>query len=247
MKEFGFQNFFVKPENVHNNSFDITDDEFFHAVKVMRKKVHDSLSAVDGEGHLYEGVITSIGKDNLVVRLDQKYVNVKEPRITLILAQALPQGNAFDMVIEKGTEIGISIFQPIITERAPFDNGSRLDRWHKKALAAMKQSGRSKCPSIKKPVTLKEVLQKFDYEMGFIAHESSNVYKNEKLSDLLNIKSVLLLIGPAGGFSQSEFEQVCERGIYPISLGPRRLRSETAGLVGATKILLAAGELGLDT
>ncbi len=238
-----FQQFYVEPEHVHGNYFVLNGEEFSHAVKVLRKNKGDAISAVDGCGHLFEGVIQSIESGLLKVEILSKKLNAGEPDLFLTLVQAVPKGAGFDYVIEKGTEIGLSAFQPVMTARSIIEPGNRVDRWKKKALTAMKQCGRSRCPDIFAPVDFKEALVKYRQDLLMIAHES---FTNDRADDAVRTfqsKRVALFIGPEGGFTDQEFELALNTGALPMTLGPRRLRSDTAGLVGAIKILDAAGEL----
>ena len=238
-----FQQFYVNPENVYKNHFILNGEEFNHAVKVLRKNPGDSLSAVDGRGFLYEGKIQSIENKSLKVVIINKEENVGEPELFLTLAQAVPKGAGFDYVVEKGTEIGLSAIQPIITARSIVNPGNRIPRWKNKALTAMKQCGRSRCPDIYEPLDFETALKNFQRELLIIAHES---YDNDPEDIILKIRhasGVTFFIGPEGGFTEQEFKLALDMGALPMNLGPRRLRSDTAGLVGSVKILSAAGEL----
>lgn len=238
-----FQQFYVKPENVRSDHFVVDGDEFKHAVKVLRKQTGDSLAAVDGKGRLYSGTIRSIEKAQLTVSLGHSADNVGEPRLKVTLAQAVLKGSHFDWVIEKGTEIGVSAFQPLITKRSVVQPGSRLSRYQLKALAAMKQCGRSRCPIVYEAAAFAQVLEHLMVDYIFIAHEqiASPAFHNV---DLRNASQVLVCIGPEGGFTEQEFDLALQSGAIPLHLGPRRLRSETAALVACTRILDDAGELG---
>jgi len=238
-----FQQFYVEPEHVFGNYFILSGEEFIHAVKVLRKNKGDAISAVDGCGHLFEGTIQSVEQKLLKVDILRKELNVGEPDLFLTLAQAVPKGSGFDYVIEKGTEIGLSAFQPILTARSIVEPGNRIDRWKKKSLTAMKQCGRSRCPDIFGPIGFEQALQKHQQDLLLIAHES---YANDQVDyafEISKARRVTLFIGPEGGFTEYEFKMALDMGAFPMILGPRRLRSDTAGLVGTVKILDAANQL----
>lgn len=237
--------FYVDPQQVKKNIFFLEGEEFRHAVRVLRKKVGDSLAAVDGLGNCYEGQIEEITKTQLKVRVAFQKQNKGEPKLFLTLAQAVPKGSFFDWVVEKGTEIGVSAFQPMLTKYSLFDPSSRIERWRHKALSAMKQCGRSRCPEILSPLEFSYLIDNNSDIPAFIAHEG---FQNSSDTDLAAVlKSpyrAIVFIGPEGGFSQEEFDLAVKNGVQPISLGSRRLRSETAGVVAAVKLLSAAGDLG---
>jgi len=237
--------FYVHPENVGKGAFFLSGEEFHHAVKVLRKKVGDSLAAVDGLGNCYEGRIEDISSLQLKVRIDSKTRNTGEPELFLTLAQAVPKGSHFDWVVEKGTELGVSAFQPILTKYSLIDPSSRIERWRHKALSAMKQCGRSRCPEILPPVEFVRILEEAFNIPAFIAHESfQGNFEADFYALLKSSARAIVFIGPEGGFNQNEIELAVENGVHPISLGSRRLRSETAGIVAAVKILSASGDLG---
>jgi len=238
-----FQQFYVHPENVYKSYFILSGEEFNHAVKVLRKNTGDAITAVDGCGHLFEGTIQSIDSKLLKVNISNKRSNVGEPDLFLTLAQAVPKGAGFDYVVEKGTEIGLSAIQPMLTSRSIVNPGNRIPRWKNKALTAMKQCGRSRCPDIYESLDFEAALKKYRRELLFIAHESYDKDQEDYNLKISNAGRVTLLIGPEGGFTEQEFKQALDMGALPMVLGPRRLRSDTAGLVGAVKILNAANEL----
>ncbi|MBN1465878.1 16S rRNA (uracil(1498)-N(3))-methyltransferase [candidate division KSB1 bacterium] len=238
-----FQQFYVEPDNISTHVFRLTGDECRHAIKVLRKKRGDALSAIDGCGRLLHGIIERIERDQVVVSIERIEENVGEPRIKLTIAQAIPKGHYFDLVVEKGTEIGVSAFQPITTARSIVEPTSRIERWQKKALAATKQCGRSRCPTVASPLPFDAFLQRDQCDLAFIAHEAAEQAGPSPLA-LQGLRAITLYIGPEGGFTATEIERAKEFRVVPIHLGSRRLRSETAALVAATKILHAAGELG---
>lgn len=243
MKRMHFEQFYVRPEDISDHQFILRNEEAHHSIKVMRNKIGDFLAAADGKGRVVSGKIIKIESDIVIISRDQTDINVGEPEIFLTLAQGIPKGSHFDWVIEKGTEIGVSCFQPLLTERCIIDPNSRLERWSKKAFAAMKQCGRSRCPGILPACTLEQFLNHHNKDKLYIAHETTltdgipeSIKSNEH-------KYTSLMIGPEGGFTPQEYKLSIDKGALPLSLGPRRLRSETAALVGIIQILSANGEL----
>jgi len=235
-----FQQFYVSPDNVKKRVFYLVGGEVRHALRVLRKKVGDTISAADGRGNRYEGHLQEIFPERLVISITRSEIDVEKPRPHLTLAQAVPRGGRFDWVIEKGTEIGVSSFQPILSRYSIADPGSRIDRWRKLALSAMKQSGRCRCPEVLPPLPFTDVLTKYANSALLIAHENGI----HLMSDIhVDNPRIVLLVGPEGGFTHDELLQAEKAGAVVLSLGKFRLRSETAGLVGAVKILDAAGQL----
>lgn len=239
-----FQHFYVPPEQISADSFVLTGDEYKHAVKVLRKKKGDKIAAIDGCGGWYAGVIRHIGNNSVVVSIDLVEKGIGEPRVHLTIVQAIAKGATFDLMVEKGTEIGVSVFQPILTQRCIVDPTSRIERWRHKALAATKQCGRSRCPEIKAPEGFAHLLARNKFDLFFIAHEKMAAAANFPAEAVRNAQTVAVCIGPEGGFTEAEIRMAIDFGLIPLHFGERRLRSETAALVAATKIMGAAGELG---
>jgi 16S rRNA (uracil1498-N3)-methyltransferase len=235
------QQFYVSPENVKEQVLYLVGDEVRHALRVLRKKVGETITAVDGRGNRYRGFLKEIKKDRVVVDITHAQIDVEKPHHHLTLAQAVPRGLRFDWVIEKGTEIGVSSFQPILSRYSIAHPGSRLERWHKLALSAMKQSGRCRCPNVVPPLPFPDVLRNYADASLLIAHEDGIHFEIDLIA---NPSRIILFVGPEGGFSQEELSQAKSNGAVVVTLGGYRLRSETAALVGAIKILDAVGQLG---
>jgi 16S rRNA (uracil1498-N3)-methyltransferase len=239
------EQFYVNPLDVHDDSFVIRGDEFKHGVKVLRKTTGDELVAVDGRGNRYCGSISRIGEDTAEISIKKIERNAGEPNVTLTLAQALLKQQVFDVVVEKCTEIGVVCFQPVVSERTiVYGSQDRLDRWRKKALAAMKQCGRSMWPEVHAPISFAEAMKKFRGDVAIISYASTNAKRPFSTEVVDKKRNIVLFIGPEGGFSDKEFDVAMANGMAAIDLGIRRLRSETAAIVASSIVLRAAGELG---
>lgn len=232
-----FEQYYIDPQDVSSDAFRLGGAEFNHAVRVKRNRIGDRIVATDGLGKRYAGKIVSIDSREVVVKIDTIHENRKEPSLRLTLAQAVPKAALFEWVLEKGTEIGICRFIPMRCQysvKVPFE---RKERWRKKVISAVKQSGRSFCPPVDEIQPLDAVLKSHPAQSIFIAHPEGDSVPTIKT------QRVLLLVGPEGGFSQQELDLAGRHGARLLHLGQRRLRSETAALVAASKILISAGEL----
>ena len=156
-----------------------------------------------------------------------------------------PKGQRFDLVVEKATEIGVHTLIPMVTARSvvrPSARDDRWTRWQRIAISAMKQCGRTFLPRITPVMGFGEVLaQVGHHDLGLIAWEGAEGEPLERW--MPRAGKVLLLIGPEGGFTPQEVEEAQRRGIKAISLGPRRLRAETAGIVALSLVLHHLGDL----
>ncbi|MEE4312465.1 MAG: RsmE family RNA methyltransferase [candidate division KSB1 bacterium] len=239
--------FYVSPAGFDGEHVEIRGDELKHLSIVRRKKSTDIVHIVDGCGTLYTVHLEHIGRQVARGRVQKRQRYAGEPTFHLTLVQAMPKGSKFDLVIEKGTEIGVSRFIPLITRRSVVDAGhAKPTRWKKVAIAAMKQSARSMLPEIAAPVDFDAFIDKSpicDFQLiGHSANPAGSISeiiesRKERLSDISRLKSGIILIGPEGGFTDEEVRKAAELNFQPFSLGSRRLRSETAGIVSSAILM----------
>jgi 16S rRNA (uracil1498-N3)-methyltransferase len=221
-----------------------------HAVKVLRLKKGEPVIVVDGLGIAYQSEIITASTSNLQVRVFNVHRNFGEPGIRLTLAAGLSAGGKFNEVVQRGTEIGVSRFIPLLTDKSkvklddPKRHNNRQKRLEKVALAAMKQCRRSYRPDISGPVLFDEYVKEFDDSaLNIIFHTDSESRTLNNLEIRTNIKRVNLLVGPEAGFSSEEVIKAVKSGFIPVSLGRRILRTETAGPVVSALVLQLLGEL----
>ncbi len=234
--------FYVDPGNIGTSEFLLTGEEFRHASKVLRIAESDVIYASDGTGTEYSGEYTGqVNADSGKFRIIEKKSRPNEPETVVILLQAILKGDRFDTLVEKAVEIGVNTIIPLVTERCIVKPSSkRKSRWWRIAKSAMKQSRRSILPEITEAVTLDEAfsaLQVKDSKKFVLSAGSKNMLA-DLLGESLGSERITLLIGPEGDFTDNEIKSAMEHGFIPASLGPRRLRSETAGIMSIS-ILLA--------
>ena len=141
----------IKPGAVKNDLVEIKGSDFHHIVRVLRLKVGDKITLFE-EGIEHLSVISEIGSKELIARVLSTHKAQTDSPLNIILCQALAKGDKLDLVVEKTTELGISEFMPIKTERTQIKETKRLSRWAKIAGEASKQSGRTVIPTISEPV-----------------------------------------------------------------------------------------------
>lgn len=230
--------FYVSPDNISRDECIIDGEEFAHLTHVMRRTVGDSVRLVDGMGTAYDAVIERIARSQARCRIEARMERLHEPAIQLTLGVAiLKNGANFDFLVEKGTEIGVSAFAPLLTERT-IPRHARRERWQKIALAAMKQSGRSVLPRVADPQPLDAFFRSAaSVEVRLLPHEKAERPAIRGAIPAGTLAAVAA-VGPEGGFSEREVERAVSAGFVPVSLGPRRLRAETAALITAGLVLL---------
>lgn len=244
--------FYVEPANVHSDHIIIKNQEYKHLIHVLRKKIGDSAIATDGQGNAYEFFISKITDDAVSGTIQKKHRKIGEPFFQLTLAQAILKGNHFDWIIEKGTEIGVSRFIPLLTEYSiPEINEQKLTRWRRIALESIKQCCRSIIPEITPALRLEDLVQGIgQYQFKIMAHPCQSaipinlLMKNRPVTNHpIQNRNGIAIVGPEGGFSLAEVHVAQKYQIDFISLGKRRLRAETAGIVLTTLMLEKMGEL----
>jgi 16S rRNA (uracil1498-N3)-methyltransferase len=225
--------FFVDPKDIHGNVALIRGEEFKHLSRVVRKKQGERVMLVDGADTAYEAVIHLIDRIHAECEILGTHHRANEPRIDITLAVSLLRNPArFDVLVEKATELGVRTIVPLHCERT-IPKSEKHSRLEKIALSAMKQCGRSRLPQIDALTDFEALLGgALEYSLRLIPHEKTeqSQFIGSVLQHHPNLKSVLIVIGPEGGFSDREVTLSGEKGFIPISLGPRRLRAETAAI-----------------
>ena len=170
-----------------------------------------------------------------------------EPLTKIVLYQALVKADKFEWVLQKGTEVGVDEFVPVATTRAIADHAgkNKIARWQQILTEAAEQVGRGKIPSLGAIQTLDAALQAAQTRKGakFILWENETASDLKRALEDSDAQQYHLFVGPEGGFTQEEISAAQGFGVTSISLGPRILRTETAGLVAASAIFYARGDL----
>jgi 16S rRNA (uracil1498-N3)-methyltransferase len=222
----------------------ITGADAHYLRDVLRLQPGDRLELLDGTGRVHEAEVSSLSKSNVTVKIIRSFLSDNEPTVKVTLAQALPKGQKMDFVVEKSVELGVNRIIPVLTERTIGKN-AKLDRWRKLAKEAAEQSGRAVIPEIAELTDLASIIKlKPQFDLALLPWE---LEKNNSLKSVLqpphtsslspHPSSIIVLIGPEGGFSQAEVKQAQAAGWQTVSLGKRILRTETAGLAVLANIM----------
>lgn len=243
--------FFVDKEQIIDDTIEIIGPDVKHIRDVLRLRVGEEVE-ISSEGFTYISKIESLEKSKVIASILDKSKGINEPPIEIILYQGLAKGSKMDVIIQKGTEVGIKTFYPLATSRSIVKindikkEQSKVERWNTIADGAAKQSKRDLIPKVENVISFKDMIN--------LLKDAENIivpYEDEKANgikcDLQNItgNKIHLIIGPEGGFDPSEIEKLKELGASIVTLGPRILRTETAGLVAAAVILYELGDLGV--
>lgn len=243
--------FFVESENITDNMAYIHGDDVNHISKVLRLKRGEEILISNGIGNEYLCSIDEIGKKEVKCVINKAFKNLTEATIKIVLYQGLPKSQKMDLIVQKCVEIGVVKIQPVITERVvvkPNDKSSinKIERWNRIAEEAAKQSNRGIIPKVLEPITFDEAVEELSLmDLAVVPYEKEiGSGLKSLLKDSNEIKNVGILIGPEGGFEESEIDICIKNKIHPVTLGPRILRTETAGFVASTIILYEAGDMG---
>lgn len=257
------QRYFVYPDQWQESSVRILGDDAAHIAKVMRMRSGDQVILCDNLGRTVLAELVEIDSSLVKARILDDSLPSSEPACQLTLVQGLPKGDKLEYILQKGTEVGVARFQLIDTERCivqiePSKAGRKLERWRKIAKEAAEQSHRTKIPEIEVPLSFSNWLETAaSFDLVLVCYEGKGLSgirqaldaileqrKHETGGDLSNPLSVAVCIGPEGGFSISEINLAEASGARIVTLGPRILRTETAGLIAAACIFYHLGEMG---
>lgn len=217
-------------------SFAILDEEeSHHLLRVHRKRLGEVVHLFDGKGKLAQGWVHELGKKEVTIKLGEIHQVEPNPKKVMLAVSPLKSEDRFEWLLEKATEIGVQEFIPIICDRTE-SKRFRKDRYEKIILGAAKQSLKAFVPQIHEPQSLQGVIQSLQ-NPWFIGHCLESIPRMA-LSALSFSFPMTLAIGPEGDFSENEIQWMMEQGGVSISLGPERLRTETAAIVASTLCLL---------
>lgn len=230
--------FYAPPDAVDGERIVLPESESRHAVRVLRMREGDELVVVDGAGRWYRGPLLEADAARAVVGIDETRQRVGEPSRSVLLALGLlHHRDRFETAVEKAVELGVTGVIPLRTSRAA-PGSVRAARLETILLAAMKQSMRSVLPHLYDEHTLAEVLQRFAGAHVLMAHEAAAGVPLPSDAVAPGEGPVVVLVGPEGGFSPQEVEAARDGGARLVTLGPRRLRAETAAMVALTDLML---------
>jgi 16S rRNA (uracil1498-N3)-methyltransferase len=215
----------------------IAGTEYHHITHVFRRKEGDEVSLSNGKGLLTEGTIKSITKKDVTIIINKRSIMQRsQPQIAI--AFPLLKNKHDNVIIEKLTELGVSDFFPIITERTiRKPSGNTVEKFKKVAIAAMKQCDNAFLPQIHQVLTLSELIQSLKNYTPFVALE---VGKNKTINEVypeLQEQAICLIIGPEGGFDNKEIEFLINNNVNTITLGNHILRAETAAITASAQLL----------
>ncbi len=220
--------------NIENGLARLDEEESRHLLTVLRRQPGDPLQITDGKGNFYDAEITEAGKKYAMVRI-LNTISTPEPPARLHIAIApTKQIERLEWFLEKATEIGIQEITPLLCRRSERTT-IRHDRLEKILVSAMKQSLQSRLPHLNALTPFKQCVQRATESRRLIAWCPETALPPLK-TQLHGVADTLILIGPEGDFAPEEVTLAENCGFSGVSLGPTRLRTETAGLVAVMQV-----------
>ncbi len=254
------QRYFVAPESFREQSVTLEGEDVHHLLRVMRMKPGDKVIVSDGISREAVCVLRELEPSRAIADIEEGLPMAGEPRWKITVAQGLPKGDKMELVIQKGTEIGAVGFVPFQSERAvvQYDEkkeGKRLERWRKIAKEAAEQAHRSAIPEIRSVMNWRGLIADFaHYDAVFFCYEKEGGTPSAGLraaihealagKDANGPLTLLVVVGPEGGFAEREAAEAAAAGALLTGLGRRILRTETAAMAALACLMYESGEMG---
>lgn len=215
-----------------------------HLVRVLRLGVGDAVVLFNGDGHDYDARLVAVGKRGAEAEVTGARALANESPLAITLAQGVARGEKMDLVLQKGTELGVAAFAPINTERTEVKldaerAAKRLAHWQGVLVAACEQSGRARVPSLASPLALAQWAGGAHAGLKLMLDPAGEL----TLASLPATDAVTLVVGPEGGLSERDLATLRAAGFQGLRLGPRILRTETAGLAAIAALQSRLGDL----
>lgn len=222
-------------------------DSVAHHIHVLRLACGDTITLFNGEGGEYGATLATLDKKQASAEIKTFSGRETELPYAITLAQGLPEGSKMDWIIEKAVELGAAAIQPLAAQRCVTRLSSeraekKLLHWQSVITAAAEQCGRNRVPQLADPVNLSNWLARKELHHRILLTPRAE----QPLSDWARHhppQAVTLLIGPEGGFTDQEEEMAISAGALPLSIGPRVLRTETAGIAALAGLNALWGEM----
>ncbi len=219
----------------------------YHVAKVLRLRAGAPIVAFDGSGSDYRCEVLAVEGERVRVRVGPRAAGLAESPLGITLVQAVSRGERMDWTLQKATELGVRAIQPVLSARSVVrldaqQAGKKLRHWQAIVAGACEQCGRSVLPEVRPPLELASHLATAPREgQRFVLSPGGPA----SLAGLASVSTrVELLIGPEGGLDDTELERARQAGYAPVRLGPRVLRTETAGIVALAVLQAFWGDLG---
>ena len=218
-----------------------------HLVRVLRLREGEACVLFNGDGHDYDATLLSAGKRGVEAEVNGVRVVDNESPLRLVLLQGIARGEKMDLILQKATELGVVAIAPVFADRTEVRlEGDRLEKrishWRSVVASACEQSGRARIPELLAPRGLSEAVAALDADALRLTLDPLGEHRFDTLS-LVNVAGIVIGIGPEGGWSEKDRLILRNAGFDGLRLGPRVLRTETAGLAAIAALQAKFGDL----
>lgn len=225
----------------------LPEDVANHLVRVMRLREGESCVLFNGDGQDYSATLVELGKRNAQVRIHAVQALDNESSLSITLLQGIARGEKMDLILQKATELGVQAIVPVNAERTEVKLDAaraekRLAHWKSVVVSACGQSGRARVPSVAAPQSLLEATRSMPAGALKLTLDPLGEHRLSTLAAAP--EGVVIAIGPEGGWSPRDRQALAEAGFQGLQLGPRILRTETAGLAAIAAVQARLGDLG---
>ncbi len=247
--------FFVSPQTLEARPVVLSGSQAHQIRHVLRLRPGDRVTLLDNGGLAYEAELVGYEGDRARFELLNVRAAPGDPGVHVTLYQSVLKGERFEWVLQKGTELGISRFVPLVCVRNVVEDhpaiARKRERWERIIQEAAEQCGRARLPELAPSCAFVEALRRPEDALSvplvrLIAWEGERVAGLRHVLAECNLRPgtrIQLFVGPEGGFTEDEVALAQEQSVCPVSLGPRILRAETAGLVAAAAIFYESGDM----
>lgn len=228
----------------------LPEGPFRHLVQVLRLQAGDALVLFDGRGGEYDARLASVAKRSATVAVGAHRAVDRESALDLTLVQGISKGDRMDFTIQKAVELGVSRIAPITTERCNVHldaerQEKRLEHWRGVIVSACEQSGRTRVPPLEPVRSLASWLGTAPQGARFVLDPKADASLATAAATVADGDAMALIVGPEGGLSDAELQLAARHGVRGVRLGPRVLRTETAGIAALTVLQAVRGDLRL--
>jgi 16S rRNA (uracil1498-N3)-methyltransferase len=244
--------FFISASGIEGDRVRLSPEQAHQVCHVLRLKPGDTIIALDDSGMERDVTLTKVSPAEALGQVTGEHRALGEPTVQVALFQSLLVREKFEWVLQKGTEVGVSQFLPVLMQRslvrAKMIEERRLDRWRRILIEAAEQSHRGCIPRLEPTVTFNEAVSRlkgFDRRVIAAPSDGTATLRDTLQGIVGSPASVAVMVGPEGGFTEQEVALACEKGAVRVGLGPRILRTETAAVVACALILYELGQMGI--
>lgn len=227
------------------NELELPETAAAHLTRVLRLQSGDSCVVFDGRGHEADAQLMAIDKRGARVRIGEVRAPANESPLRITLLQGVARGEKMDLILQKGTELGVSAFVPVFSDRSEVKlEGTRatkrLEHWRGVVVSACEQSGRAWVPEVRPPIALANALTALAPATRLLLDPFATMSCRTALAT--GQHDIVLAVGPEGGWSPQDRSLLEAQGFLGVRLGPRVLRTETAGLAAIAALQALHGD-----